>query len=132
MNPLIQLKTTLPIRIILTILSFTLFSKVQATPDPESIDPLNTADGLNALFNNRTGAANVAIGLYALFGNTDGNNNTAVGAVALDLNTGNNNTAIGTAALAINTGDNNTAVGVAALEFNSSGIENTATGMFAL
>jgi hypothetical protein len=45
MNPLIQLKTTPPLHIILTLLCFTLLPQVQATPDPGSVDPFNTADG---------------------------------------------------------------------------------------
>ena len=100
---------------------FALCPQVQATPDPGSVDPFNTADGDHALFSNTTGVANVAIGWYALFGNTEGSNNTAVGAAALDLNAGNNNTAVGTAALLLNTGSDNTAVGIAALELNTTG-----------
>jgi len=115
MNPLIQLKTTPPLLITLTLLCFTLLPPVQATPDPGSVDPFNTADGDHALFSNATGFANAAFGWYALFANTDGLYNTAVGAGALDLNNGNDNTAVGTAALLLNTtGADNTAVGVAA------------------
>ena len=99
----------------LTMVSFALCPEVQATPDPESVDPFNTADGDHALFSNTTGFANAAGGWYAVFANTTGSNNTAVGAGALDLNTGNNNTAVGTAALLLNAGGDNTAVGVAAL-----------------
>ena len=132
MNPLIQLKTTPPLLIILMLLWFTLLPQVQATPDPGSVDPFNTADGDHALFSNTTGFANAAFGWYALFANTDGLYNTAVGAGALDLNNGNDNTAVGTAALLLNTtGVDNTAVGVAALE-NNSGDSNTANGAFAL
>jgi hypothetical protein len=116
----------------LTMASFALCPQVQATPDPESVDPFNTADGDHALFSNTTGFANAAFGWYALFANTTGSNNTAVGTGALDLNTGNNNTAVGTAALLLNTGGDNTAVGVAALELNTTGINNTANGAFAL
>jgi len=116
----------------LTMVSFALCPQVQATPDPESVDPFNTADGDHALFSNTTGFANAAFGWYALFANTTGSNNTAVGTGALDLNTGNNNTAVGTAALLLNTGGDNTAVGVAALELNTAGINNTANGAFAL
>ena len=132
MNPLIQLKTTPPLLIILMLLCFASLPQVQATPDPGSVDPFNTADGDHALFSNTTGFANSAFGWYALFANTDGLYNTAVGAGALDLNNGNDNTAVGTAALLLNTtGDDNTAVGVAALE-NNTGDNNTATGAFAL
>ena len=133
MNPLIQLKTTPPILIILTLLWFTLLRQVQATPDPGSVDPFNTADGDHALFSNTTGFANAAFGWYALFANTEGLYNTAVGAGALDLNNGNENTAVGTAALLLNTtGTENTAVGTAALELNETGAANTAVGSFAL
>ena len=104
MNPLIQLKTTPPLLITLALLCFGLLPKAQATPDPGSVDPFNTADGDHALFSNTTGFANAAIGWYALFGNTTGSFNTAVGAGALDLNTGDDNTAVGTAALLLNTG----------------------------
>jgi hypothetical protein len=116
----------------LTMVSFALCPQVQATPDPGSVDPFNTADGDHALFSNTTGFANAAVGWYAMFANTTGSNNTAVGAGALDLNNGNNNTAVGTAALLLNAGGDNTAVGVAALELNSTGIQNTANGAFAL
>ena len=117
----------------LTIVSFALCPQLQATPDPGSVSPFNTADGDHANFSNTTGLANVAVGWYALFANTEGSNNTALGAAAGDFNTtGNDNTAVGTAALLLNTdGSDNTAVGVAALELNT-GDNNTATGAFAL
>ena len=66
----------------LTMVSFALCPQVQATPDPGSVDPFNTADGDHANFSNTTGFANAAFGWYALFGNTVGSNNTAVGAGA--------------------------------------------------
>jgi len=110
-----------------------LLPQVQATPDPGSVGPFNTADGDHALFTNTTGAANAAFGWYALFGNLDGSFNTAVGAGALDLNNGSSNTAVGAAALLLNTtGNQNTAVGTAALELNTDGVNNTANGAFAL
>src|SRR5439155_27380921 len=68
---------------------FTLLPQVQATPDPGSVDPFNTADGDHTLFSNTSGFGNSAFGWYALFANTDGSCNTAVGAGALDLNNGN-------------------------------------------
>ena len=119
MSPLIRLKTTPALLITLTLLCIGLLPKVQATPDPGSVDPFNTADGDHALFSNTTGFANAAFGWYVLFANTDGSFNTAVGAGALDLNNGNNNTAVGTAALLLNTGSDNTAFGTAALENNT-------------
>jgi hypothetical protein len=117
--------------ILSALVCFTLLPQVQATPDPGSVDPFNTADGDHALFSNTSGFGNSAFGWYALFANTDGSFNTAVGAGALDLNNGNNNTAVGTAALLLNTGGDNTAVGTAALE-NNTVDGNTATGAFAL
>ena len=117
--------------ILSALVCFTLLPQVQATPDPGSVDPFNTADGDHALFSNTSGFGNSAFGWYALFANTDGSFNTAVGAGALDLNNGNNNTAVGTAALLLNTGSDNTAVGTAALE-NNTVDGNTATGAFAL
>ena len=131
MNPFIQLKTVAPVFLV-ALVCFGLSPQGQATPDPGSVDPFNTADGDHALFSNTTGVANAAFGWYALFANTEGSNNTAVGTAALDLNNGNNNTAVGTAALLLNTGGDNTAVGVAALETNSTGNFNTASGAFAL
>jgi hypothetical protein len=133
MNPMLQCKPTiLPLLIALVLVCFGLLPQGQATPDPGSVDPFNTADGDHALFSNTTGAANAAFGWYALFANTDGSFNTAVGAGALDLNNGNSNTAVGTAALLLNTGSDNTAVGTAALENNTVDGGNTAVGSFAL
>ncbi len=86
---------TLSLLFVPLLISCALLPQVQATPDPGSVDPFNTADGDHALFSNTTGVANAAFGWYALFANTEGSNNTAVGAGALDLNTGNNNTAVG-------------------------------------
>jgi hypothetical protein len=48
MNPLIQLKKTRPLLITLALLCFGLLPQVQATPDPGSVDPFNTADGDHA------------------------------------------------------------------------------------
>jgi hypothetical protein len=108
---------TLSLLFVPLLISCALLPQVQATPDPGSVDPFNTADGDHALFSNTTGLANAAFGWYALFANTDGSNNTAAGAAALDLNNGVDNTDVGTAALLLNTtGGDNTAVGVAALD----------------
>ena len=50
------------------------------------------ADGVNSLFKNTTGAANVAIGYNALFNNMTGGFNTALGpAAGSQLTTGSNN-----------------------------------------
>jgi len=118
--------------ILSALVCFTLLPHAQATPDPGSVDPFNTADGDHALFSNTSGFGNSAFGWYALFANTDGSFNTAVGAGALDLNNGNSNTAVGTAALLLNTGSDNTAFGTAALENNTVDGGNTAVGSFAL
>jgi hypothetical protein len=133
MNPMLQCKPTiLPLLIALVLVCFGLLPQGQATPDPGSVNPFNTADGDHALFSNTIGFGNSAFGWYALFANTDGSFNTAVGAGALDLNNGNSNTAVGTAALLLNTGSDNTAVGTAALENNTVDGGNTAVGSFAL
>ena len=135
MSPLIQLKTTPPLLITLTLLCFTLFPKAQAVdpPPPGGYPNFTTAAGDKALQSLTTGAANTAIGNFALFSVSTGNANTAVGALALDLNIADNNTAIGTAALLFNTiGTENTATGTAALETNLTGAFNTANGAFAL
>jgi hypothetical protein len=135
MNPLIQLKTTPALLIILTLLCFTLLPKAEAVnPPPVGGYPnFTTATGNNALQSLTSGAANTAIGNYALFGVTTGGFNTAVGAGALDLNTADNNTAVGEAALLLNTtGTQNTATGVGALAYNFTGSDNTAMGAFAL
>jgi hypothetical protein len=135
MDPLIQLKTTPRILIILTLLCFTLVPQAQAVspPPPGGYPNFTTAAGDKALKSLTSGAANTAIGNFALFSVTTGNNNTAVGAGALDLNNGESNTAVGTAAILFNTtGANNTATGTAALELNTTGSFDNAVGAFAL
>ena len=135
MNPLIQLKTTPPLLIILTLLCFGLLPQAQAVvPPPDGGYPgFNTAEGQNALFSLTTGSANTAVGWYSLFSNTEGNFNTATGAGALLFNTARENTAFGAAALLFNsTGVANTAVGAAALLNNTEGGFNTSIGEFAL
>jgi len=135
MNPLIQLKTTPPLLIMLTLLSFTLLPKAQAVspPPPGGYPNFTTAAGDHALQALTLGVGNTAIGTFSLFSVTTGSFNTAVGAGSLDLNTGDSNTATGAAALLFNTaGTENTATGTAALELNSTGGFNTANGAFAL
>jgi uncharacterized coiled-coil protein SlyX len=135
MNPLIQLKATLPLLITLALLCFGLLSKVEAVvPAPDGGYPgFNTAEGQNALFSLTTGSANTAVGWYSLFSNTEGNFNTATGAGALLFNTARENTAFGAAALLFNsTGVANTAVGAASLLNNTEGGFNTSIGEFAL
>jgi uncharacterized coiled-coil protein SlyX len=135
MNPLIQLKTTPPLLIMLTLLCFTLLPKAQAVspPPPGGYPNFTTAAGDHALQALTLGVGNTAIGTFSLFSVTTGSFNTAVGAGSLDLNTGDSNTATGAAALLFNTaGTENTATGTAALELNSTGGFNTANGAFAL
>ncbi len=90
----------------------------------------NTANGVNALAYNTTGANNTATGLNALADNNTGYGNTASGSYALYQNTtGSNNTASGYAVLFQNTtGSSNTASGYAALFSNNTGSNNTAIG----
>jgi trimeric autotransporter adhesin len=90
----------------------------------------NTANGVNALVYNTTGANNTATGLNALRANTTGYGNTASGSSALYQNTtGSNNTASGYAVLFQNTtGSENTAIGQGALFSNNTGSNNTAIG----
>jgi len=135
MNPWIQLKTTPPLLIMLTLLCFTLLPKAQAVspPPPGGYPNFTTAAGDHALQALTLGVGNTAIGTFSLFSVTTGSFNTAVGAGSLDLNTGDSNTATGAAALLFNTaGTENTATGTAALELNSTGGFNTANGAFAL
>ena len=119
MNPLIQLKTTPPLLITLTLLCFGLLPKAQAVnpPPPGGYPNFTTAAGDHALKSLTSGAANTAIGNYALFGVTTGKATTPPSALERWTSThADNNTAVGTAALLLNTtGADNTAVGVAAL-----------------
>ena len=106
MNPLIQLKRTTPVFLVVLMLAcFGLSPRAQAViTDPEDYFPSgNTAAGQNALFNLRRGQFNTAIGLLSLTSLGDGMFNTGVGAGTLLANTGENNTAIGAVALVSNT-----------------------------
>jgi hypothetical protein len=137
MNRLIQLKTTPPLLITLTLLCFGLLPKAQAVVPPADggYPGFNTAEGQNALFSLdvNNGFANTAVGWFSLFSNIEGDFNTATGAGALLFNTADENTAFGAAALLFNTtGFFNTATGVTALLSNTTGVDNTATGTQAL
>jgi hypothetical protein len=135
MNPLIQLKTTPPLLISLTLFCFALLPKAHAlVPPPDGgYSNFTTAEGQSALFSLTTGAVNTAVGWRSLFSNTTGSSNTGVGAGALILNTADNNTATGAAALLLNTsGELNTAVGTGAMVYNDTGTSNTSVGAFAL
>ena len=135
MHPLIQLKTTRPLLITLTLLCFGLLPTLRAvSPAPDGGYPgLNTAEGQKALFSLTTATGNVAVGWGSLYSDAEGNFNTAIGTGALLFNTADQNTATGAGALLSNTnGSNNTASGFEALFSNTSGPLNTASGAFAL
>jgi hypothetical protein len=154
MNPLIPLKKSIPVFLVVLILFALLPASVAVIPPPdggypgqntaEGTDALfsltetgggnNTAMGFQALFSNTAGSANTATGQNALFSNTTGNFNTANGQLALFSNTdGSDNTATGEVALYSNrTGNFNTATGEGALFGNRTGDFNTATGLNAL
>ena len=135
MNLLIQLKTTPPLLITLTLLCFGLLPDARAvSPAPDGGYPGgNTAEGQNALLSLTTGGFNTANGWLSLRAVTTGSFNTAVGAGTLLANTGDENTATGTAGLLSNTtGIQNTANGAFALFSNTEGSFNTATGDQAL
>ncbi len=126
------MKTILSIfHVVFTILWIGSFQQTQAvTPPPDGGYPnFTTAEGINALKNLTSGAANTAAGWYSLFTNSTGSYNTGVGAATLLLNNADSNTALGTAALLFNTaGTSNTAVGVSALLNNTNASDNTAVG----
>ena len=135
MNPLIQLKTTPPLLIILTLLLIAPLPNAQAVvPAPDGGYPeFTTAEGTQALQSLTSGAGNTGVGWRALFADTTGSFNTGLGAGALLLNTADSNTAVGAAALLLNTtGAGNTATGASALLSNTTGLNNTATGSLAL
>jgi hypothetical protein len=136
MNPLIQLKrTTAVFLVVLMLACFGLSPRSQAViTDPEDYFPGgNTGAGQNALLNLRRGQFNTAIGLLSLTSLGDGMFNTGVGAGTLLANIGENNTAIGAVALVSNTtGEDNTANGAFALSSNTTAGENTAIGFGAL
>src|SRR5215472_5360596 len=146
MNPLIHLKQTTPIFLILLALGcFSFLPQMQAAPDvvptpnpggpnPDGCLPnFTTAEGCNALNMLTSGEANTGLGWRVLYSVGVGNFNTGVGAGALSLNIGDDNTAVGAAALILNIpGTDNTAVGSSALQNNFSGAANTAVGSEAL
>src|SRR5215216_4616709 len=105
------------------LICFALSPRGQAVnPPPDGGYPnFTTAEGLNALKNLTTGAANTAVGWFSLESVTTGSFNTGVGAGTLVLNTGDENTAVGTAALLLNTASGNTALGSRALLNNTTG-----------
>ena len=137
MNPLIQLKTTPPLLITITLLCFALLPTAKALLPPPAPDGGypggNTAEGTNALFNLTDGINNTAVGAIALTQNTTGAYNVAIGRAALASNmTGFQNTAIGTEALTNNTANFNLALGFRALFMNTTGNHLTGIGAAAL
>jgi hypothetical protein len=132
---LIQLKTTRPLLITITLLCFALLPSAQAVvPPPDGFYPgSNTAEGENALFNLTSGTNNTAVGAGALHDNTTGGFNVAIGSGALASNiAGNFNMAVGTQALRDNTSNFNLAIGFRVLFKNTSGNHLTGIGAAAL
>ena len=136
MNPLIQCKTTILLRLIAGVLAwFAISPMAQAVvPAPDGAYPGgNTAEGQAALLSLTTGGFNTALGFLSLRSDTTGQLNTAIGAGALLANTANQNTATGAGTLFSNgTGNSNTANGAFALFSNTTGSSNTANGDEAL
>jgi len=136
MNPLIQVKPTTPVFLVVIGLAFfTLLSQMQAVvPPPDGCYPnFTTAEGCDALNSLMTGAGNTAVGWRSLFSDSGGSYNTGVGAGTLALNRSDFNTAVGAAALLLNTsGTENVAVGTDALVYNNDGTQNVAVGVFAM
>jgi hypothetical protein len=133
MNPLIQLKTTLPLLIAVSFVCFGLSPTATALLPPPAPDGgypgANTAEGSNALHDVTTGAYNTAVGSNALLSNTTGQQNIAIGAEALTNNNANFNLAVGFRALFFNTtGNYLTGIGAAALRNNTTGKGNIALG----
>jgi hypothetical protein len=132
MNPLIQLKTTPPLLITITLLCFALLPRAQAVvPPPDGGYPgQNTAEGTQALLSLTTGLWNTALGYQALKSDTTGFSNTATGGRVLFNNTtGIQNTANGAFTLVANTvGGANSAFGFNALSSNTTGAGNIALG----
>src|SRR6266853_1954145 len=108
---------TYPAFALFALACFALSPRAQAVCQDGCLDNLNTALGVDALFNNTTGLDNTGIGWDALYSNTSGFQNTANGFDALESNTiGNQNTANGFEALKDNTtGSRNVAIGSSAL-----------------
>jgi hypothetical protein len=112
------------------------------------LDPAGTAVGLNALYNNTTGANNTALGQEALVSNTTASNNTAVGYRAgYNSATGGTNTligyqagdsmvsagsnvAVGYNAYGLGTGNSNTCIGTSSGELITTGGSNTIIGRY--
>jgi len=134
MNPVIQLKDTIPLFLVALIwLAVSPASRAVTPPPDGGYRDKNTAEGDDALFNLAGGGHNTALGFEALFSNTVGDFNTATGALALANNiNGLYNTAIGTNALFKNVSSVNTAIGASALYHNTFGFNNTANGAFTL
>jgi endosialidase-like protein len=148
MYPLNQLKTivscgrdparSLPLRrgfllIPLILVCFALSPQTQAeplTPDPGSVPFPNTADGTLALSSVTSGIHDSAFGFWSQRFTTTARFCTGVGAGTLFINNADENTAVGAGALLSNTsGVNNTACGTFAL-FTNAGTGAIGTGSF--
>ena len=145
MNPLIQLKTTIPPLLAFVFACFALSPVSRAVvPPPDGGYPGgNTAEGTEALNSvvalpgrggEIGGVRNTAIGYQTLFSDNFGTDNTATGYHALFSNTfGARNAAIGSQALNNNVdSSDSTAVGFNALYSQTFGERNTAIGSYAL
>jgi hypothetical protein len=136
MHHLIQLKTTPPLLIALTLVCFGLSPTAKAllpAPAPDGGYPgANTAEGTDALFSLTSGIANTAVGQNALHDNTTGGFNVAIGSSALANNTGSFNMAVGTDALRDNNSNFNLAIGFRVLFMNTTGNHLTGIGAAAL
>jgi Chaperone of endosialidase len=126
--------TALPLLIALTLGCSAVLSAADGVCQDACLTNSNTAQGIDALISNTTGAGNTATGYWALKNNTTGGANTAIGGDTLIGNTtGADNTAIGYHVLNSNTtGLLNTAVGIYSLTNNTIGSSNTANGANAL
>jgi hypothetical protein len=137
MNPLIQLKKSTPLfLIVFTLGCFGPLPMAQAVgPDTDgAIAGSNNGEGVGVLVSRTTGIWNTGTGFEALNHLTAGNQNTATGLRALFSDTnGGFNTATGVYSLFGNTsGFFNSATGAYTLAHNTTGSNNTANGIFAL
>jgi len=94
---------------------------VRCIKTPPAPKTRNTANGVDALFNNTTGPDNTAVGHQALFNNITGTDNTAIGFGALVFSNGGSNIAVGTqAGNAITTANQVIAIGASGANVSNS------------